>query len=424
MQARRNPFLLATLLCAVPLLALLAPLWFHRSGTPEVGPYDRSYAILLAVLTGGAVMVSLGIGLLARRAGSPRPAFALVTMVVASALALGLVEFGLRCFANDEFAMYRGWGHRKAALFGYEAAANHSWSTPGDAWVDPRAAGIRYSTDAEGMRTHVSDPNWRTSDKPRVFALGGSSVFGFGLPDDGTWPHRLEAKLRDGGTDVQVINAGTNGHNSLQCLLRFYLKVLPHRPRLLIYYESNNDVADYACAPTDLWIEEPVLFSEGLTSYLAKTKAGKSWYARTLLGYRAQLWLEQRHRQSGFAERRTELTAAQRVALPHNGQRYLRNVQTLADMCRRHGVKLLLVTFIQDGANHLLHNAKSVEHQNQLLRDFAAAERVELLDLAREFEAEADKASYFFSDHYHPTPRGAEYLAGRVARRVAEMLRK
>jgi lysophospholipase L1-like esterase len=424
---RRNSMLFTWLLASTPVLGLVAPLWFHRSGSPDVGSYSTSYFLLLVGVTLGGLGASSLAAYLSHRRSTRKPVLAFVTMVVGVVVALGLAEAALRLFANDEFASYRQWGHRKAALFAYEAAQSRTWQTPATSWSDPQAAGVTYTTDEHGMRRHLSDPAWSTAAGERIFALGGSSVFGFGLADDQTWPHRLEALLRaegDGGS-AQVINAGNNGHNSLQCLLRFYLKVLPHKPDVLLYYESNNDVGDEVYAPADTWIEEDVLFSDSLSSYLAKKHRDKNWYARTLLGYRIQLWLEESARERGRSGGRSAaLTAAQAAAKVANGERYIRNVATLADMCRRAQVRLVLMTFIQDGANHLLNNEQAVDHYNDLLRALAERERIPLIDLARAFEAERDVASFFFTDHYHPSPKGAAWIASQVAQRLPALLAK
>ncbi len=415
------------LLATVPVGALIAPLFFHRSGAPEIGSYSASYFWLLMAVSVAGLGMSTAVALVSHRKVTRKPVFAFVAVTVGSAIAVGTAELGLRMFANDEFAKYREWGHRKAALFGYEAAPDHSWMSPPTDWSDPGAAGVTYTTNRFGMRTHCSDRNWPAAPGKHIFAIGGSSVFGFGLADDQTWPHMLEAKLR--GAErvpaVQVINAGNNGHNSLQCLLRFYLRVLPHKPNVVLFYESNNDVADSVNEPTNIWIDEDVLFSDSLSSYLSKKHREKNWYARTLLGHRLQRWLKRSARKRARSGgRRIELSDAQAEAELANGERYIRNVTTIADICRRNGVTLVLMTFIQDGANRLLNNERSVNHFNDRLRLLAQQEGIPLIDLARDFEPMADKPSFFFTDHYHPSPKGAEWIAAQVTARLPELLAK
>ena len=83
--------------------------------------------------------------------------------------------------------------------------------------------------------------------------------------------HLLEEKLREDLKDpnLNVINAGTNGHNSLQSLLRFYLRVLPLKPQVLLYYEGINDVHENVQQPDSTFLKEDLLFSDAITSYLS-----------------------------------------------------------------------------------------------------------------------------------------------------------
>lgn len=47
--------------------------------------------------------------------------------------------------------------------------------------------------------------------RARVLALGDSMTFGFYLEEEHTWPAQLEARLRERGADVEVVNAGVGG---------------------------------------------------------------------------------------------------------------------------------------------------------------------------------------------------------------------
>lgn len=145
-------------------------------------------------------------------------------LILSLLVALGALVFSiftaemvLRVFYGDNFSSYKEWGHKKSVIFGFEAKPHHRWS----------AKGAVYTTDESGFRTHLPNPLWRekTDKTQRVFVLGGSSAFGYGLNDDQTWPHKLEAELerRLPASPFLIINSANNGHNSLQALLRFYL---------------------------------------------------------------------------------------------------------------------------------------------------------------------------------------------------------
>lgn len=128
---------------------------------------------------------------------------------------------------------------------------------------------------------YVKRGPWDASAGPRIFTLGESSVSGYGLNDDATRPHLLEAKLRTrlGDPSLTVVNAGNNGHTSLQTLFRFYTKVVPLKPTHVILYLGLNDV--YGSGPDRLLISEEILFSGSVAQYWAAETRGKNLYSRS-----------------------------------------------------------------------------------------------------------------------------------------------
>jgi lysophospholipase L1-like esterase len=306
---------------------------------------------------------------------------------------------------TDAFAQYREWGHRRSLLFAFEAGPDHRWTV----------AGATYTTDHHGFRTHVRGP-WDASTGSRIFTLGESSVFGYGLNDDETWPHVLEGALRERRDDpaLVVVNAGNSGHTSLQTLLRFYLKVLPLRPTHVVLYLGPNDV--YAGRPDKLMITEDVLFSGSLTEWWAATTRGKNVYSRTLLFHVASLYLP------SLAPKTRPLTPARQP-----GKRYgereaeeiaaglVENVRTICLVSRAHGIEPVLVTFIHALTGDAPFPPMALRRVNERLRAFAASEDVRLIDVDAAFQAVADKPSLFFTDRYHPNPRGAAFIAATIA---------
>lgn len=73
-----------------------------------------------------------------------------------------------------------------------------------------------------------------------VLCLGDSLTAGYGLPDYQAWPAVLEARLRDDGYPVRVINAGTSGDTSAGGLSRVDW-VLRAEPDLAIVTLGGND---------------------------------------------------------------------------------------------------------------------------------------------------------------------------------------
>jgi len=75
----------------------------------------------------------------------------------------------------------------------------------------------------------------------RVLALGSSSTFGYGVSGRDAWAARLEGLLNQGGSRVEVINAGVPGGTAER--LRFFLEgvLLPLHPDVVIVDLSFND---------------------------------------------------------------------------------------------------------------------------------------------------------------------------------------
>lgn len=74
----------------------------------------------------------------------------------------------------------------------------------------------------------------------RVLVLGDSIAAGYGLPEEQALPARLEVALRDGGADVDVINAGVSGDTTAGGLARLDW-VLAENPDIVIVELGGND---------------------------------------------------------------------------------------------------------------------------------------------------------------------------------------
>jgi len=326
-----------------------------------------------------------------------------LSIVLCTAILLFATEIFLRIKHNDNFAGYRSWGHKKSIIFGFEAEPNHQW----------QKFGATYSTDAFGFRTHLQGGNWPDSDGLKIFAMGGSSAFGFGLNDDETWAHHLENYLEEktGQGRLDVINAGNNGFNSLQIFLRFYLKILPLKPTHIIFYENVNDLEAQKIEPWTVKISEDILFSQTVSDYWSKINALKNFYARTLVFkiINERYKLVNLEKQSFFDEK------GFMDILEHNSRVYMRNIRTMAKICEMNNIQMVLVTFIFDDVKKGGLMSRAVRYYNQLVRTFAREEGIPFIDLEREFANVPEKDKYFQSDHYHPSQEGARYMARRMA---------
>lgn len=414
--APRSPFLGGYVVAAIPSILLFLPLLAHRSTDPVIFTFSSSYLAFLAIAALAATGLPLIIAAACRRSRSAAPAYSFVLGLAALVVGCSFVEMILtyRLRLEDAFARYEKWGHKRSLLFAFEATPNHKW-------VD---AGATYTTDHFGFRTHLGGDSGEKRGGTRIFTLGESSVFGYGLNDDETWAQLLETKLRrrPDGRSLDVINAGNNGHTSLQTLFRFYTKVLPLEPSHVILYLGPNDL--YGTGPDRLLITEDILFSGSVAQFWAAETRGQNLYARSLLFYVLQQGispLRRLVREPGAADtassdgpRLDEIPDQElRRLIDTIGGAYIENVGTICRMARAKGIEPVLMTFMHNmqGRPRIL-----LEHNNELLRKLASEEKIPLIDVARAFESSADKWSYFFRDQYHPNRKGAEFIASTVAR--------
>jgi hypothetical protein len=85
----------------------------------------------------------------------------------------------------------------------------------------------------------------KADNEIRVFAIGGSTTYGFTVGPDDTYPHQLELLLaeryRPRGISVTVVNLGHLSDSSV-CYWPTYRDYAGLRPDVVIVYEGYNDV--------------------------------------------------------------------------------------------------------------------------------------------------------------------------------------
>ncbi len=97
-------------------------------------------------------------------------------------------------------------------------------------------------TNELGMRGGPITP--RKSDARRVLVLGSSITLGWGVPEAETMTGRLEAKFREAGHWVEVLNAGIGNYNSVRYVNNFLLNLTSTDPTDIVVHYFLRDAED------------------------------------------------------------------------------------------------------------------------------------------------------------------------------------
>lgn len=404
-------FVTSGLALAIPIL----PLFWHRSGPPPEPAYSSSYLLFLVIcaMLGPASALLVALRCRVRNSLAPAALLAFSTLLILGTV--GMAELGLRMWGSDPFSEYAKWGHERSVLFGFEAKKNHAW----------KSTGAVYTTDSLGFRTNTQAPDWHAAPAAgprdlRVFVLGGSSVFGLGLYDDETWAETLQRHLRAHFTDreVLVVNAGNNGHDSLQIMLRLYTRVLEHKPTHVIYYGAYNDARLHKSTIDSAKAVEDIVFSPTVAAYQSRKHPTANIYVRSAIAYQLQTSYARLqaslHPETIAWSAPLEAYAKDPQILVHNANRYVRNLRTIDGMCKQSKTKLILTTFLESFATDASEH-EQIYTYNIMSRALAANAQAPLIDLEKVFRGQPDHPAYFHADHYHPNRKGADFIARFVA---------
>jgi len=196
------------------------------------------------------------------------------------------------------------------------------------------------TVDEAGFRRGKEQGPWPPSgDAYNVFLLGGSTAFGYGVPDEQTISSYLQEVLPAvDGREPRVYNFARGGFTStMERLLFEKLILVEPRPDLVIFLDGVNDfgqpgdpvlVQRYLTRRTDEALERPWLGA--LRSLpLVRTLAGDDW---TNIGL-ADLPRDQSERLAADDSDRLDAVIA----------RYVSNVQAIRGIASAHGVDVFFV---------------------------------------------------------------------------------
>jgi len=100
-----------------------------------------------------------------------------------------------------------------------------------------------YTINSEGFRGPEVSRD-KPDDTYRIMAVGGSTTFSVGIPEENAWPNVLEKKLQNISNDknIEVINTGFPGMNSFSESKLLQAELIHFEPDLIIVYDGFNDM--------------------------------------------------------------------------------------------------------------------------------------------------------------------------------------
>ena len=165
-----------------------------------------------------------------------RRLFVILSIVIGLVMGLGIGELALRLYL-----MGRGWTPNcyatGLAFFVPQPNSGHTLRPN----LRLRSSAYEVSVNRWGFR----GPELKLEAAEgvcRIAVLGGSSVFGYLVPDGQESCRILKSELTDRGVHCEVLNAGVPGFNITQCRHRFSDEVARFEPDYVLLYLGWNDI--------------------------------------------------------------------------------------------------------------------------------------------------------------------------------------
>ncbi len=277
-----------------------------------------------------------------------------------------------------------------------------------------------------------------SAEKPagvlRVVCIGGSTTFDIGSVGEASpWPEVMEAELREllGSEDIEVLNLGIGGANSLDSLIDLQLRALDLGPDLVVVYQGHNDAA-YSIPsfrPSKLFPMEDKPRS-GLVRWLTYNSL---LYAKTegRVADKIRGWFRPR---SSAPTARDEAQIA--AALDRGLAKFRSNMRSIAAIARDNDIPLVLPQVVmpfpdqaEDGCTVCANliptfaNVKQIpevfDRYDDVLKEVAEANPSVFHVPTEGFVPAADA---YYHDPIHFGPQGSFHMGRRLAQAIAPIL--
>ncbi|HWR82039.1 MAG TPA: SGNH/GDSL hydrolase family protein [Candidatus Deferrimicrobium sp.] len=267
---------------------------------------------------------------------------------------------------------------------------------PGQVITSEFFDGKTYRINSSGLRGEEIAPR---KTKPRVIAFGNSCTFGWGIPYEDTYPARLEMMLEGA---YEVINAGIPGYTTLQAK-RFFERDLGRlQPDVVLLLFAWNDhwAAAHQIADKDQQFPPAAIIT--VQNLLSRS------HAYCLLKKLLLATIE---------PDRDSVVDRSAVVYRVGPDDFRGNLQELCRLARAAGATPVLLTspipslttYYPPGAISPMHRFHNL--YNDVIRDLARVDRVDLVDLALEFDRYSDLFDRAADDPIHFNAKGHQIAA-------------
>lgn len=292
-------------------------------------------------------------------------------------------------------------------------------------WVDRK---VPYFVNSAGFRdARVRDVPPRTRSQARVVLLGDSFTEALGVPYEKSFACRLEALFREGGADVEVLNAGVAAY----CPRIYY-----RRLQKFLDEGFSTDIAIVMMDMTDAW-DEAVFYSDNDFSdecarqlqesrrkrvdvIVSEQQRDRTYYlvypallievSRLLSGWGKDPW-EWLNSYSDGAFAWTEDRHFDKPWVAVGLERCKLHLEHIKRLCDEHGIEMFLAVFPQPPQ---LSSPRRPSRQEVIFSEFAQENGIKMIDLYPGFRALKDWRKAYIKWDNHFSPKGHEVVARQL----------
>lgn len=295
----------------------------------------------------------------------------------------------------------------------YEPSRELGWVLKPNLDWQGMEVGIPFRTDAEGHRLHGDGAAGTTL---AVDAIGDSSTFGFGVPENDTYPAQLERKLRasTGDASLRVRNLGVPGYTSYEARI-LAERDGPRAPVTLVMMGFNDHFPATRTRFTSLWVRRAayacfrsracaLLFDRATRTDPGAPSAPPKIATRYVPDVAPD-------------EYRDQLVRTIRALRAESSEPILLVYPSIA---MTDGLRQQIAEYWKQPLDQVDANLAAHTQYQQLTRDVAAEQNVRLVDLPPVFDAAGNVALHF--DWVHPNAEGQALIAETASRPVRQAL--